>query len=96
MKREPAAPSTSPYGDFDTMFKTLTDQLAKGPYLLGDRFSAVDVLWGTALTWTTMFGLVPETPVTRAYMDRINARPSVAWVRQKDTELAAAQAVSGA
>ena len=96
MKREPAAPSTSPYGDFDTMFKTLTDQLAKGPYLLGDRFSAVDVLWGTALTWTTMFGLVPETPVTRAYMDRINARPSVAWVRQKDAELAAAQAVSGA
>ena len=96
MKREPAAPSTSPYGDFDTMFKTLTDQLANGPYLLGDRFSAVDVLWGTALTWTTMFGLVPETPVTRAYMDRINARPSVAWVRQKDTELAAAQAVSGA
>ena len=96
MKREPAAPSTSPYGDFDTMFKTLTDQLAKGPYLLGDRFSAVDVLWGTALTWTTMFGLVPETPVTRAYMDRINARPSVAWVRQKDMELAAAQAVSGA
>ena len=96
MKREPAAPSTSPYGDFDTMFKTLTDQLANGPYLLGDRFSAVDVLWGTALTWTTMFGLVPETPVTRAYMDRINARPSVAWVRQKDTELAAAHAVSGA
>ena len=96
MKREPAAPSTSPYGDFDTMFKTLTDQLAKGPYLLGDRFSAVDVLWGTALTWTTMFGLVPETPVTRAYMDRINARPSVAWVRQKDAELPAAQAVSGA
>ena len=96
MKREPAAPSTSPYGDFDTMFKTLTDQLANGPYLLGDRFSAVDVLWGTALTWTTMFGLVPETPVTRAYMDRINARPSVAWVRQKDTELAAAQAVSSA
>ncbi len=96
MKREPAAPSTSPYGDFDTMFKTLTDQLAKGPYLLGDRFSAVDVLWGTALTWTTMFGLVPETPVTRAYMDRINARPSVAWVRKKDAELAAAQVLSGA
>ena len=92
MKREPAAPSTSPYGDFDTMFKTLTDQLAEGPYMLGDRFTAVDVLWGTALTWTTMFGLVPETPVTRAYMDRVNARPSVAWARQKDAELAAAQA----
>lgn len=91
MKREAAAPSTSPYGDFDTMFKTLTDQLDRGPYLLGDRFSAVDVLWGTALTWTTKFGLVPETPVIRAYMDRVNARPAVARVRQIDAELAAAQ-----
>ena len=92
MKREPAAPSTSPYGDFDTMFKALTDQLARGDYMLGDRFTALDVLWGTALTWTTMFGLVPETSVTRAYMDRVNARPAVAWARQKDAELTAAQA----
>jgi glutathione S-transferase len=92
MKREPAAPSTSPYGDYDTMLKTLTDQLAKGPYLLGERFSAADVLWGTALTWTTMFGLVPDLPVISAYMARVNARPAVARVRAKDAELAAAQA----
>ena len=96
MKREAAAPSTSPYGDFDTMFKTLNDQLARGPWMLGDKFTALDVLWGTALTWTTMFGLVPETPVTRAYMDRMNARPSVARVKAKDAELAAAQAASAA
>ena len=31
MKREPVAPSMCPYGDCDTMLKTLTDQLAKGP-----------------------------------------------------------------
>jgi glutathione S-transferase len=92
MKHEPAAPSMSAYGDFDTMFKTLTSQLAKGPWMLGDTFTALDVLWGTALTWTTMFGLAPETPVTRAYMDRVNARPSVARVKAKDAELVAAQA----
>lgn len=91
MKREPAAASTSPYGDFDTMFKTLTDQLAKSTYLLGDRFTAADVLWGTALIWTTKFGLVPETPVIRAYMDRVNARPAAVGARQKDAELAAKQ-----
>lgn len=81
----------SPYGDFDTMLKTLTDQLAIGPYLLGDKFTAADVLWGTALTWTTQFGLIPETPVTRAYMDRVNARPAVARIRQSDAALAAKQ-----
>ncbi len=94
MKREPAPPGTSPYGDFDTMFKTLTDQLAQGPYLLGERFSAADVLWGTALTWTTMFKLVPELPVIKAYMDRVNARPAVARARARDAALAAAQAAA--
>ena len=91
MKRDAAPPSTAPYGDYDTMLKTLTDQLAAGPYLLGERFSAADVLWGTALTWTTMFKLVPELPVLTAYMARVNARPAVARGRAKDAELAAAQ-----
>jgi glutathione S-transferase len=91
MKREPAPPSTSPYGDYETMLGTLTGQLEKGPYLLGERFSAADVLWGTALAWTTMFKLVPELPVIRAYIDRVAARPAVARARQKDRELAAAQ-----
>ena len=92
MKREPAAPSTSPYGDYDTMLSTLTGQLAQGPYLLGERFSAADVLWGTALAWTTMFKLVPDLPVIRAYIDRVAARPAVARAKQKDAELAARQA----
>jgi glutathione S-transferase len=89
--REPAPQMMSPYGDFDTMFKTLTDQLGKGQYLLGDKFTAVDVLWGTALTWVTLFNLVPMLPVIQAYIERVNARPSVAWVRDKDAELAAGQ-----
>ena len=92
MKREPAPPATSPYGDYDTMLNTLTGQLARGPYLLGDTFSAADVLWGTALNWTMMFKLVPELPVLTAYRDRVNARPAVARVRAKDAELSAAQA----
>ena len=91
MQREPAAPSTCPYGDYDTMLKTLTDQLEKGPYLLGDTFSAADVLWGTALNWTTMFKLVPELPVIRAYIDRVLARPGVQRAAAKDAELVAAQ-----
>jgi Glutathione S-transferase, C-terminal domain len=85
--------ATSPYGTFDIMFKTLTDHFAKGPYLVGEKFSAADVLWGTALTWTTMFGLVPETLVTRAYINRINARPAVA---KPDRCRAVAQHRSGA
>ena len=91
MQREAPAPSTCPYGDFDTMLKTLTDQLAQGPYLLGERFTAADVLWGGALNWTTMFKLVPETPVIRAYIDRVISRPAMQRAAAADAALAAAQ-----
>lgn len=90
-KREPAPVSTSPYGDYDTMLKTLADQLAQGPWLLGERFTAADILWGTALTWTMMFGIVPELPVFKAYAERVNARPAVQRARARDAELASAQ-----
>ena len=92
MKREPASPSMAPYGDYDTMLKTLTDQLAAGPWLLGARFTAADVLWGTALRWTTMFKLVPETPVIAAYVARVAARPAVARAAKIDADLLAKQA----
>lgn len=91
MKREAAPQAMSPYGDFDTVLKTITDQLDRGPYLLGDRFSAADVLWGTALNWTTMFKLVPELPVIRAYIDRVLERPAMQRAAAKDAELLAAQ-----
>jgi glutathione S-transferase len=92
--RDPAPQSMSPYGDFETMLRTLTEQLAKGPYLLGERFTAADVLWAGALTWSTMFKLVPELPAITAYIGRCGARPSVARTKAKDAELAAAHEVA--
>ena len=91
LKREPAALSTSPYGDFDTMLGTLTHQLETGPWILGERFTAADVLWGTALRWTTHFGLVPSLPVVQSYIDRVLARPAVQRAQKKDADFVAAQ-----
>jgi glutathione S-transferase len=91
-KREPAPAATSPYGDYDTMLKTLFDQLARGPYLLGDRFTAADVLWGSALRWTTMFKLVPETPSVKAYVERVTSRPAAQRAAKKDAEILARRA----
>ena len=91
LKREPAPLATSPYGDFDTLLDTLRQQLQKGPYLLGEAFTAADVLWGTGLAWATRFQLVPLLPEIKAYIDRVSGRPAVALVREKDALLAAAQ-----
>ena len=91
MNREPGGQAMSPYGDYDTMLATLTAQLKRGPWLLGERFSAADVLWGTALTWTTGFKLVPELPQITGYLARFNVRPAVARAQARDAELIAAQ-----
>lgn len=91
MKREPTPPMMCPYGDYDTMLATLTAQLRAGPWLLGERFSAADVLWGTALGWTTMFKLVPELPEVMSYIERVSARPAARRAAQADAALAAAQ-----
>jgi glutathione S-transferase len=92
LNREPAPASRSAYGTVEDVWSAVTGQLAKGTYILGDKFTAADVLWGTALNWMTMFGLAPETPVVRAYIDRIKARPAVARAGKIDADLVAKQA----
>jgi glutathione S-transferase len=87
MKRETGSIAMSPYGDFDMTVKTLIRQLEKGPWLLGESFTAPDVLWGTALTWMTGFGLLEAVPPIKAYIDRWNARPSVKKVAEIDAQL---------
>jgi len=89
MKREPGPTAMSPYGDFDAVMSTVNTQLRAAPFILGQEISAADVLWGSALRWTTMFGLVPETPEIKAYIGRITGRPAAVRVREQDAALAA-------
>jgi len=91
LKREPGPVAMVPYGDLATTLITVTSQLSQGPWFLGDRFTAADVLWGTALTWMTGFGLVEATAPIKAYIERWNARPSVKKVAQIDSDLLKAQ-----
>lgn len=88
MKVEPPQ-GTSPYGSFDSVMTVINSQLAAGPYLLGARLSAADILWATALRWTTGFGLVPMTPEISAYIERVGARPAFARVAETDKQLLA-------
>jgi glutathione S-transferase len=90
LKREPGPAAMSPYGDsYERVIDIVAEQLRTGPYLLGERFTAADVLWGMALNWTTMFKVVPERPEFMAYIERTSARPAVAKVREIDARLAA-------
>lgn len=88
--REVTNPKMSVYGDFDTMLGTVLARLAKGPYLLGEQFSAADILWGSALNWGLMFKLLPESPLLTDYVNRIVGRPSAVKVAARDQQWAQA------
>ena len=84
LKREPGPLAMSPYGTYDSVIETLGEHLKTRPYLLGERISAADILWGTALRWMLGFGLVPNRPEFVTYMERICERPAFVRVTERD------------
>jgi len=87
----PPPPTRASYRDFDTMLDVMCGQLARGPHLLGDTFSAADILWATALGWTTQWKLVPERPEIMAYLARNGGRPAMQKIRAEDAAAAEKQ-----
>lgn len=87
-QRDPGKHALSPYGDFASVVATISAPLERGPWLLGERFTAADVLWGNALGWITGFGLLEATPAITGYIERVKARPAQQRAQQADATLA--------
>jgi glutathione S-transferase len=69
-------PASSGWGNFDRMIHTLEKGLGDGPWILGDDFSAADTLLGSSVNFMKVFGILPESEVLEAYLDRSLARPA--------------------
>lgn len=93
-KEEPQR-STLGYGDYDMVMDVLTAAVAPGPYLMGDRFTAADVVIGSGLRWGMMFELVPKRPEFLSYVDRLAERPALQRANAQDEEIAKEQSGDG-
>ena len=89
-RKEEARRAALGYGDFDTVIKVVTDAVARGPYILGEQFTAADVVIGSTLRFGMLFKLLPEQPEFTAYTGRLAQRPALQRAEAKDKELAAA------
>lgn len=69
-------PGSSGWGNFDRMIETLAGALDDGPWLLGETFSAADVLVGSTVNFMKLFGILPEDPALGAYLARCLERPA--------------------
>jgi len=91
-RREPPQRAALGFGDFDTVVDVLAKAAAAAqPYLLGNTFTAADVVIGSGLRWGTMFKLLPERAEFKAYMAALAERPALRRATEKDAELQKAQ-----
>ena len=60
----------SGWGDFDLMIETWEQALGEQPWILGDAFTAADVMLGSSAVFLRMFEMLPDSPVLSGYADR--------------------------
>jgi glutathione S-transferase len=77
-----------PFGDFDTAMNVLAKAVTPGPFLMGERFTAADVVIGSQLRWATIFKLIPERKEFTDYMACFADRPAAKRAQAKDEQLA--------
>lgn len=64
------------WGDFDSMIATFETGLQGNTWILGDKFTAADVMLGSSVVFLRMFGMLTDSPLLESYADRCLARPA--------------------
>jgi glutathione S-transferase len=80
----PVPRGTAGWAPMEEVLEYLVKRLSAGPYLLGDKFSAADVLYGTTFAMFGQSPLLPKSPVIEAYAKRVVERPAYARAMTKE------------
>lgn len=76
----------SGWGDFDLMITTWDDALEGREWIVGDHFTAADVMLGSSAVFLRLFNMLPESKNLDAYADRCLARPAYQRSVEKGAE----------
>jgi glutathione S-transferase len=68
----------------DEAIPAVIKALSPGPYILGERFSAADVLYGTTFAMFGQNPMMPKSAVIDDYVRRIVARPAFGRAQARD------------
>lgn len=83
------------YGDFDRTLEVLLGAVPKDGYLLGAKFTALDIYMGSQISWGTQFGSIPASPRIEAYLARIQSRRGYIRASEIDNAAMAAYGPAG-
>lgn len=70
------APERSGYGSYDLMINTLLDGLKPGPWILGEKICAADILLMSNLDFLQIFNILPDIPEFVSYLESGRQRPA--------------------
>jgi glutathione S-transferase len=68
----------------EEMLPVLLARLQAAPYLLGEGFTALDVLYGSTFALFARSDILPRSPLIEAYVQRLIARPAFARGMARD------------
>jgi glutathione S-transferase len=83
------------YGSFAQAMATLEAAVSRGHYLAGDSFTAADLVVGSQLGFSMMFGTIEKRPAFEQYWQRISSRPACLRAKELDDALVTRQKAAG-
>lgn len=91
LKREPGPVPALGYGSLDMVVDVLAQAVEPGPYLVGEQFTAADVVLGATVHWGFSTGALPRRAALTAYAERVAERTAFRRARKRDEEIAASR-----
>lgn len=81
-------PGQAGWGTHDAMVGAIESAIAGKDFLLGERFSMADVVFGGTVRYMLRFKMLEPTPALGAYVERLGARPALQRADAKNAEIA--------
>jgi glutathione S-transferase len=78
---------TAGWGRYEDVLDTIDQAIGEGPYLLGDRFTMADVIFGGTVRYMLGFKMIEPRPRFTAYAERLSARPASQAAQAKNAEM---------
>ncbi len=75
------------WGDYESMLAATESAIGEGPWLLGDRFTMADVIFGGTVRTLLAFELLEARPALTAYAARLSARPAAQTTQAKNAAM---------
>lgn len=83
-------PGAAGWGTYENMLTSIEEAIGQGPWLLGDRFTMADIIFGGTLRYMLRFKMIEARPSFTAYAERLDARPASQLAAKKNDEIAKA------